>query len=257
MRTKKPLLIALFLCTWSFVSYFLLLRQATTSSSSPSSSSSSSSRAASQSKEFDVSRNQHHDLLIKLNQLEENIRDESRLHDQLVHKLLEIVRLNENERAPDVPHIVEIVQDEAQNVIDMNKVGASPPKIGHAHVTRLGQKNVEENVIFAGETIKNAIDKTVHGVADDPAQVDAQLKQLTKEMLPKIDFKGPVIPILVFACNRISVRNCLDNLIQYRPNANQFPIIVSQVSHKHAMHIRAPTPFVLFICSARMIVMAA
>lgn len=237
MRTKKPLLIALFLCTWSFVSYFLLLRQATTPSSSPSSS--SSSRAADLSNEFDGSRNQHHDLLIKLNRLEENIRDESRLHDQLVHKLLQIVRLRENEEAADVPHIVEIVHDETQNVIDMNKVEASPPKIGHAHVTRLGQKNVEENVIFAGETIRNAIDKTVHSVADDPAQVDAHLKQMTKEMLPNINFKGPVIPILVFACNRISVRNCLDNLIQYRPNANQFPIIVSQVSYKHAMHIRA------------------
>lgn len=43
-------------------------------------------------------------------------------------------------------------------------------------------------------------------------------------------FKGPVIPILVFACNRVSVRKCLDNLIEFRPNINQFPIIVSQVS---------------------------
>lgn len=43
-------------------------------------------------------------------------------------------------------------------------------------------------------------------------------------------FSGPVIPILVFACNRVSVRKCLDNLIEYRPNVNQFPIIVSQVN---------------------------
>lgn len=40
----------------------------------------------------------------------------------------------------------------------------------------------------------------------------------------------PVIPILVFACNRLSVVRCLENLVQYRPNAEQFPIIVSQVS---------------------------
>lgn len=46
-------------------------------------------------------------------------------------------------------------------------------------------------------------------------------------------FKGPVIPILVFACNRVSVRKCLDNLIEFRPNINQFPIIVSQVSCVH------------------------
>lgn len=42
-------------------------------------------------------------------------------------------------------------------------------------------------------------------------------------------FNGPIIPVLVFACNRVSITNCLDNLIQYRPNSHQFPIIVSQV----------------------------
>ncbi|XP_037034963.1 alpha-1,3-mannosyl-glycoprotein 2-beta-N-acetylglucosaminyltransferase [Bradysia coprophila] len=42
------------------------------------------------------------------------------------------------------------------------------------------------------------------------------------------EFKGPVIPVLVFACNRVSVKNCLENLVDYRPNAEQFPIIVSQ-----------------------------
>lgn len=45
----------------------------------------------------------------------------------------------------------------------------------------------------------------------------------------KRDFKGTIIPVLVFACNRISVSRCLDQLIQYRPNPDQFPIIVSQV----------------------------
>ncbi|EDW74257.1 uncharacterized protein Dwil_GK21834 [Drosophila willistoni] len=38
----------------------------------------------------------------------------------------------------------------------------------------------------------------------------------------------PVIPILVFSCNRITVKKCLDNLVQYRPSVEQFPIIVSQ-----------------------------
>ena len=38
----------------------------------------------------------------------------------------------------------------------------------------------------------------------------------------------PIIPVLVFACNRVSISKCLDNLIKYRPNSEQFPIIVSQ-----------------------------
>ncbi|KAL3285708.1 hypothetical protein HHI36_000238 [Cryptolaemus montrouzieri] len=36
------------------------------------------------------------------------------------------------------------------------------------------------------------------------------------------------IPVLVFACNRISISKCLDKLILYRPNPDKFPIIVSQ-----------------------------
>ncbi|XP_077382806.1 alpha-1,3-mannosyl-glycoprotein 2-beta-N-acetylglucosaminyltransferase a [Festucalex cinctus] len=38
----------------------------------------------------------------------------------------------------------------------------------------------------------------------------------------------PVIPVLVIACNRVTVRRCLDKLIQYRPSAERFPVIVSQ-----------------------------
>ena len=44
------------------------------------------------------------------------------------------------------------------------------------------------------------------------------------------DFQDFKLPILVFACNRVSVSKCLDRLIQYRPDPDKFPIIVSQVS---------------------------
>ncbi|XP_032525350.2 alpha-1,3-mannosyl-glycoprotein 2-beta-N-acetylglucosaminyltransferase [Danaus plexippus] len=40
--------------------------------------------------------------------------------------------------------------------------------------------------------------------------------------------KGPVLPILVIACDRVTVRRCLDNLVKFRPDKNTFPIIVSQ-----------------------------
>lgn len=38
----------------------------------------------------------------------------------------------------------------------------------------------------------------------------------------------PVLPILVIACNRVTVRRCLDKLLQLRPSAELYPIIVSQ-----------------------------
>lgn len=39
----------------------------------------------------------------------------------------------------------------------------------------------------------------------------------------------PVIPVLVIACNRVSISRSLDLLIKYRPSREQFPIVVSQV----------------------------
>lgn len=39
------------------------------------------------------------------------------------------------------------------------------------------------------------------------------------------------IPVLVFACNRITVTRCLDSLLLYRPDPDHFPIIVSQVRY--------------------------
>ncbi|XP_062321295.1 alpha-1,3-mannosyl-glycoprotein 2-beta-N-acetylglucosaminyltransferase a [Osmerus eperlanus] len=37
-----------------------------------------------------------------------------------------------------------------------------------------------------------------------------------------------VIPILVIACNRVTIKRCLDKLIEYRPSVELYPIIVSQ-----------------------------
>lgn len=45
---------------------------------------------------------------------------------------------------------------------------------------------------------------------------------------PKAAAPRPVIPVLVIACNRVTVRRCLDKLLQHRPSAELHPIIVSQ-----------------------------
>ncbi|XP_059062551.1 alpha-1,3-mannosyl-glycoprotein 2-beta-N-acetylglucosaminyltransferase [Achroia grisella] len=37
-----------------------------------------------------------------------------------------------------------------------------------------------------------------------------------------------VLPVLLIACDRVTVRRCLDNLVKFRPDKNTFPIIVSQ-----------------------------
>lgn len=66
---------------------------------------------------------------------------------------------------------------------------------------------------------------------------DPELVNRLKEISQRESVQGPIIPILVIACNRISVRSCLDDLIRYRPDSNQFPIIVSQVRQIYSFAI--------------------
>lgn len=63
---------------------------------------------------------------------------------------------------------------------------------------------------------------------DNETLVANRLRRLNKR---NHHFNGPIIAVLVLACDRITVKNCLDDLIRYRPNRFQFPIIVSQVSY--------------------------
>lgn len=44
----------------------------------------------------------------------------------------------------------------------------------------------------------------------------------------KLENGGPVIAVLVFSCNRETVKRCLNQLLKWRPSKQQFPIIVSQ-----------------------------
>lgn len=51
------------------------------------------------------------------------------------------------------------------------------------------------------------------------------MRSFAEKILPD---GGPVIAVLVFACNRVTVSKCIDQLLKYRPSREQFPIIVSQ-----------------------------
>lgn len=76
---------------------------------------------------------------------------------------------------------------------------------------------------------------------------DHELIDRLKQLSHSSRVRGPIIPILVIACNRISVHSCLIDLIRYRPNSHQFPIIVSQVTckslHTHFAHFEISLKF--------------
>lgn len=66
-------------------------------------------------------------------------------------------------------------------------------------------------------------------IVETPPRPEAEvaLSKLQQKFIND-DINSPVIPVLVFACNRLSVNRCLDDLIKHRPRPDQFPIIVSQ-----------------------------
>ncbi|XP_031332822.1 alpha-1,3-mannosyl-glycoprotein 2-beta-N-acetylglucosaminyltransferase [Photinus pyralis] len=86
-----------------------------------------------------------------------------------------------------------------------------------------GLKKLENGILEQFKINKNFI-STLHSI------IEAKKQDVSKEneVSTKREFKGTVIPVVVIACNRVSVNRCLDQLIQYRPNPDQFPIIVSQ-----------------------------
>uniref|UniRef100_K7G9J9 Alpha-1,3-mannosyl-glycoprotein 2-beta-N-acetylglucosaminyltransferase n=1 Tax=Pelodiscus sinensis TaxID=13735 RepID=K7G9J9_PELSI len=50
-----------------------------------------------------------------------------------------------------------------------------------------------------------------------------------------------VLPVVVIACDRATVRRCLDKLLHYRPSRERFPIIVSQdCGHEETARVRQP-----------------
>lgn len=221
MRMKKPFLIAIFLCTWSLVSYYLLIRQTESGQGSATS-----------------TRRHHANLLDKLNRLENNIEEENVIHDQLVKKLIEIVRIKDgkdnsnNDKQKD--KYVVIKEQPRQQVVDRNHIDDAIKKANPADsnvvVTHVIDKDFDKNRKEMKSQLAPAAAVAVPAPAtpvDSDTELINQLRALNQRP-SDATFKGPIIAVLVFACNRISVRNCLDDLIRYRKNADQFPIIVSQ-----------------------------
>ncbi|XP_021170763.1 alpha-1,3-mannosyl-glycoprotein 2-beta-N-acetylglucosaminyltransferase b isoform X2 [Fundulus heteroclitus] len=71
-------------------------------------------------------------------------------------------------------------------------------------------------------------ERPVHDVAPSLNVEHANEKIRTTKMTTPAPSPEFIIPILVIACDRVTVKRSLDRLIMYRPSAELYPIIVSQ-----------------------------
>lgn len=179
MRSKKPFIVASFLCGWTIITYLIWMRQ------------------------VDVDVNHKH-MLKKLKYLEGSIKEETDIHDELVQKLVNSIKLRNQQQ------LLSKQSTTTSEIIDVNN-----NKIGVGQSSGVG--DVERVKEISLDNHNNLLKPNLSSILYNAKQ-NADT------------FKGPIIPVLVFACNRISVSKCLDNLVEYRPNKYQFPIIVSQVS---------------------------
>lgn len=183
MRSKKPFLIAVVLCgIWIIITYLLWMRQGG----------------------IEVDAN-YKDMLVKLNHLENSIKEEAEIHDDLMKQLLTAIKNRDSLVAA---------------------AAAASEAPGSTTLKSVPTLNVVASVVSVG----GGIIKEIPLMPDASISNRNNLSSIRTMARSDDNFRGPVIPVLVFACNRVSVRKCLDNLIEYRPNVNQFPIIVSQVS---------------------------
>lgn len=145
------------------------------------------------------------DMLVKLNHLELSIKEETEIHDELMKQLLAAIK-NRDTLA-------------AAKASDAPSISSTTPKSVPTLKKASSAVSVDSDII-----------KEIPLLTDAPQSNRNNLSSIRTLARSEDNFRGPVIPVLVFACNRVSVRKCLENLIEYRPNVNQFPIIVSQVS---------------------------
>ncbi|XP_017484356.1 PREDICTED: alpha-1,3-mannosyl-glycoprotein 2-beta-N-acetylglucosaminyltransferase [Rhagoletis zephyria] len=180
MRSRKILIIAGFLTTWTFITYYFLIRNST----------------------MYPSRDRL--LLKKINKLERESHAENKENSRLVGQLIGIIK--EKIIANDVEESLPSKQTKDRPI---GIVALSPDHL--LGLQEPGQVNSHED---------NPPEDEIGDSGKDPP--------IVKPIMTHMPNGDPVIPILVIACNRVSIRKCLDNLVQYRPNADQFPIIVSQ-----------------------------
>lgn len=83
---------------------------------------------------------------------------------------------------------------------------------------QLDDQLVESNLLL--DKVKLHLKKT----AERSKNTDVEEK---KDILQEAD-GNLVLPVLVIACDRVTVKRCLDNLVKLRPDRETFPIIVSQ-----------------------------
>jgi len=191
---------------WLGITYFLFLQKPNTHITA--------------SKELQQNRN----LELKIDNLNQQMKEQVRTNSLLLNKLK--LLLKNKESYVDVNNLVDLLDDPE---LDIDKV--LRPKLTELNKPKAASsvQRVHSDVAFekSHEEIKEEI--IVKDDDDDDIVINKNDIQTPEK---------PVIPVLVFSCNRVTVNRALDLLLTYRPSKEQFPIIVTQdCGHKETREV--------------------
>ncbi|KAJ8925529.1 hypothetical protein NQ315_009368 [Exocentrus adspersus] len=99
--------------------------------------------------------------------------------------------------------------------------------------------NVDKKIVILERGISEQFKKNGDIISNAQRLLEIKKKgeERQKHLLPN-EVQNVKIPVLVFACNRVTINKCLDRLIQYRPDPDLFPVIVSQdCSHEETKSV--------------------
>ncbi|XP_033364754.1 alpha-1,3-mannosyl-glycoprotein 2-beta-N-acetylglucosaminyltransferase [Bombus vosnesenskii] len=97
--------------------------------------------------------------------------------------------------------------------------------------TNADEKQKDINHVNEDKLLFEKEEKDINNNDKNAQQIEPMYSSEASYNVPmkgKLPNGSPILAILVFSCNRITVQRCLDQLIKYRPSVEQFPIIVSE-----------------------------
>ena len=143
-------------------------------------------------------------------QLQAQIRTNKVLLDKL--KFLRSELGQNKDAVIDIDSFIALLEDPDKNVDSVVKIVEKIRPKAPQQSDFNNEESRNEEIVEESEDIQNSENDNDDDIDVEPDKVRSK----------------PIIPILVFSCNRVTVNKALDLLISYRPSKEQYPIIVTQ-----------------------------
>ena len=174
-------------------------------------------------------------LELKIDNLNRQMKEQVRTNSLLLSKL-KLLKNKDAKSFVDVNNLIDLLEDPGLDIgkvlrpklADLNKPKApSYHEKSVASISTVKKSNIDQEVVKSEEVKQE--DPLIN--PDDDGDIVINNNDIKTP-------EKPVIPVLVFSCNRVTVNRALDLLLTYRPSKAQFPIIVTQdCGHKETREV--------------------